>query len=332
MPELRQDPITGRWVSIAAARSGRPQEFHSETARVTDVVCPFCEGREHMTPGEVFAYRDPRTAPDSPGWRVRVVPNKFPAVLPGAGHQSSHDELYLAREATGTHEVIIESPRHVSSLTDLSDDATLEVLLAYRERLCALREDDRHAYGLVFKNVGDAAGASLEHVHSQLIATSIVPHQLSAELQIAADFYQRRGVCIFCELVQRECASRVRVVVDLPHHVAFCPFASRLPYETWILPKLHESHFELMASERVAELAHGFRDVLARLESVTDRCAYNYLVHTSPFDMPTAAHYHWHIELLPRVVNLAGFEWGTGFYINPVPPEEAACHLRETVV
>ena len=329
MPELRQDPISGRWVIIAKGRAARPQEYRTKSTRIEQVACPFCEGQERMTPSETMAIRDHHTVADSPGWRVRVVPNRFPAVDKGSGVSYPADKVYVACQAIGVHDVIIESPRHIRSITELSDSEAREVFLVYRDRLGELKGDTRLAFGLVFKNVGDAAGASLEHIHSQLIATSIIPVHLRDEWQLAGEFYRQHGSCVFCEIVQRETSSHDRIVVDSPRFLAYCPFASRFPYEMCVLPKLHESHFEEMDDESNAELASVMRRLIGLLEATMDSCSYNYLIHTSPFDTESVAHYHWHIEVLPRSTNAAGFEWGTGYYINPVPPEEAALHFRE---
>jgi UDPglucose--hexose-1-phosphate uridylyltransferase len=232
----------------------------------------------------------------------------------------------------GAHEVIIESPRHHVSMAELSEDNIREVLWVYRDRLVDLRRDARLLHGMLFKNVGSAAGASLEHTHSQLIVTPIVPISVWEEMTGALEFFNYRGRCIYCDMVHQELATEKRIVLDTPHFTAFCPYAGRFPFETWIVPKAHSSHFEEIPEPVVADHGQVLRRVLGKLERALDRPPYNYIVHTAPFDHPALPHYHWHIEIIPRLTKVAGFEWGSGFYINPVPPENAAGFLRDVEV
>jgi UDPglucose--hexose-1-phosphate uridylyltransferase len=330
VPELRKDPIVGRWVIIAHERAKRPHDFKGEAqAQAEPGLCPFCEGQEDKTPPEIVAYRDRHSRPNGPGWRIRVVPNKFPALKIEGQVQKRGDGIYDMMAGVGAHEVIIESPKHHISMASLTDDAVREVLWVYRDRLVDLKRDTRLVHGMLFKNVGAAAGASLEHSHSQLIVTPIVPISVWEEMTGALEFFNYRGRCIYCDMVQQEIASKTRVVVDTTHFTAFCPYASRFPFETWILPKQHSSHFENIPKPGVDDLGAVLRQVLEKLELALDHPAYNYIVHTGPFDQKELPHYHWHIEVIPRLTKVAGFEWGSGFYINPVPPEEAAAYLRE---
>jgi UDPglucose--hexose-1-phosphate uridylyltransferase len=328
MPDLRKDPIVGRWVIVAKSRAKRPHDFISQPTLHAGRFCPFCEGNEDKTPGEVLAYRN-NGAANGKGWRVRVVPNKFPALEIEGELNKRGDGIYDMMRGVGAHEVIIESPDHVLSTSDLSEKQLREVFWAYRDRLLDLKRDRRLVYGMLFKNVGAAAGASLEHTHSQLIVTPIVPVSVREEITGAQGFYSYRGRCVFCDMVHQELSSEKRIVLDTPGFLAVCPFASRFPFETWVLPKQHASHYENIQKPAVDELARVMRQVIKRIELAVDRPAYNYIVHTSPFDSAELPHYHWHIEIIPRLTNTAGFEWGTGFYINPVPPEDAAAFLRE---
>ncbi len=225
--------------------------------------------------------------------------------------------------------MIIESPRHLRSTTELGDEDLRDVLWIYRERLLDLKKDSRLVYGMVFKNVGAAAGASLEHTHSQLIVTPIVPINVAEEINGSHEFYRYRGRCVFCDMIEQELTFEKRIVFDSPGFVAFCPFAARFPFETWIVPTTHASHYETLSRSGSDELARVIKRVLQKIEVALDRPAYNYIIHTAPFDTQALEHYHWHIEIIPRVTKTAGFEWGTGFYINPVPPEEAATFMRE---
>src|SRR6185437_6162314 len=237
--------------------------------------------------------------------------------------------LYDWMSGIGAHEVIIECPHHEVSMARLPVELIREVFWAYRDRLVDLKNDPRLVYGMIFKNVGAAAGASLEHSHSQLIVTPIVPVSVQEEMTGSLEFHNYRGRCIYCDMVQQELSFEKRIVLDTPHFTAFCPYASRFPFETWILPKNHSSHFENIPKPGVDDLGSVLRQVLNKLEVALDSPAYNYIIHTAPFDHQELPHYHWHIEIIPRLTKVAGFEWGSGFYINPVLPEDAAGFLRE---
>jgi UDPglucose--hexose-1-phosphate uridylyltransferase len=332
MPDLRKDPIVGRWVIVAKSRAKRPHDFVSTPTIRAGGFCPFCGGNEDKTTDEILAYRPHGSAANGPGWRVRVIPNKFPALEIEGELNKRGDGIYDMMRGVGAHEVIIESPQHVLSTADLSEEQLRDVFWVYRDRLVDLKRDPRLVYGMIFKNVGAAAGASLEHAHSQLIGTPIVPINVQEEMSGSLEFFKYRGRCVFCDIVQQELATEKRIVLDGPGFVAFCPFASRFPFETWVLPKPHSSHFENIQKNAVEELAGVMKQVIGKIETALDRPAYNYIIHTAPFDSPELGHYHWHIEIIPRLTNTAGFEWGTGFYINPVPPEEAAAFLREVEI
>lgn len=332
MPDLRKDPIVGRWVIIASARAKRPHDFDTSPVRQKGRFCPFCEGNEHATPDEILAYRKPGSTPNREGWRVRVIPNKFPALEIEGELNKRGEGIYDTMRGVGAHEVIIESPDHLVSTSELSEEQLREVLWVYRDRLVDLKKDPRFVYGMIFKNVGAAAGASLEHTHSQLIVTPIVPINVWEEMTGSLEFYNYRGRCVYCDMIQQELATEKRVVLDTPGFLAFSPFAGRFPFETWILPKTHSSHYENIRKSEVDELSGVLRQVIAKVESALDQPAYNYIIHTAPFDTQELSHYHWHIEIIPSLTKTAGFEWGTGFYINPVPPEQAAAFLREIEV
>lgn len=329
MPDLRKDPIVGRWVIVAKSRAKRPHDFESTSSMRSGGYCPFCAGNEDATPGEIIAYRNTGSTANREGWRVRVVPNKFPALEIEGELNKRGEGIYDMMRGVGAHEVIIESPEHLVSTSDLTEENLREVFWVYRDRMVDLKKDARLVYGMLFKNVGSAAGASLEHTHSQLIVTPIVPISVQEEMTGSLEFFNYRGRCVFCDMVQQELATEKRIVLDAPGFVAFCPFASRFPFETWVLPKPHSSHYENIQKNGVEELAHVMKQVIGKIEMALDRPAYNYIIHTAPFDTQELGHYHWHIEIIPRLTKTAGFEWGTGFYINPVPPEEAATFLRE---
>jgi UDPglucose--hexose-1-phosphate uridylyltransferase len=320
-------------VIIAIERTKRPDDFRQAADPARDPAhCPFCEGNESSTPPELAAFREPGTSPNGPGWRVRCIPNKFPSLGIEGDLDKRGEGIYDRMNGIGAHEVIIESPRHDLGLTDLAEDRIREVLWLYRERLLDLRKDQRLIYGVIFKNVGVQAGASLEHTHSQLIMTPIVPLRVSQEIEGCRRFFDYRGRCIFCDIIQQEIQAGDRLVMNERNFVAFEPYASRFPFETWILPKRHQSHFEAIEDALLPELSHVLKTTLRKIELSISNPPYNYLIHTAPLNVAPIEHYHWHFEVIPRITRVAGFEWGTGFYINPVPPENAARYLRDQQV
>ncbi len=333
MPELRKDPITGRWVIISTDRAKRPNDFVRESVQIKGTgFCPFCYGNEGKTPPEVLAYGRNGTGKDTPGWTVRVVPNKFPALGIEGDLDREGEGLFDRMNGVGAHEVIIETPDHQKTLATLPEQAVEEVLKAYRARVTDLKNDRRFRYILLFKNHGEAAGASLEHTHSQLIALPIVPKRVREEVDNSKRYYEEKERCIFCDMVKQEVETAVRVIGENDQFIAIAPYAPRFPFETWLLPKKHSSSFELQPDSEYGNLAKLLGNILSRLDVVLDRPAYNYVVHTSPIGEEVNDHYHWHIEMMPKLTKVAGFEWGTGFYINPTPPEEAARFLREAQI
>lgn len=311
MPELRIDPIVGRRVYIAEDRAGRPQDYADldETPAVRD-SCPFCAGHEDETPPATA-----ETIGDDGQWHVRVVPNKYPA-------------LADAGQARGVHEVIVESPRHVAALPELDESQLARVIAMHRDRLrhCAAQAD--LAAGMVFKNSGHRAGASLEHVHSQLIAVPYVPQALADEVAAAAAHYARTGACRYCALVNQENQVGERLILASDGLIALAAYAGRQPFETWILPETHDADFLAISNPECEALARMFLRLTRGLEQVAPGAAYNLLLHTAPFAERVAPHFHWHWELIPRLSRLAGLELGGGVYINPLAPEHAAKQLR----
>lgn len=329
---FRKDPLSDRWVVCAEGRDERPNEYRENGSRWVESRCPFCAGHEEDTPAQITAYGPAAAAVVGRDheWLVRVVPNKYPAFHPEGDATIVQESLYAGTRPVGAQEVIVESPRHVASLTELSDEEVTLVLRAYRDRMLAWRDGGQYRYVLVFKNVGPRGGASLEHSHSQLIAVPRVPGEVAREVAAAKAFYQQNQACFFCRVIADEQVHRQRWVAATRHFVALCPYASRMPYEMWILPRAHAAHFETQPDDALAELALFLRVLLQKLESLHEQVAYNYFIHTIPFDTSSPDHYHWHMEVFPRLTTTAGFEWGTGCYINPVPPEQAAAILRSS--
>lgn len=336
MPELRKDPIVGRWVIISTDRAKRPTDFFREGVKIKGGFCPFCYGNENKTPKEILAYRPTQNGAtsqrDTPGWTMRVVPNKFPALGIEGTLNRQAEGMFDKMNGIGAHEVIIETSDHNATLANLTPKKIEDVLWAFRDRILDLKKDRRFKYILIFKNHGEAAGASLEHAHSQLIALPILPIYVAEELEGAKNYYIFKERCVFCDLIQQEMDDTSRVVAENEHFITLAPYAPRFPFETWILPKQHESAFENSSSRMFEDLAKALKTLLMKADRVLDNPPYNLVIHSSPVQDPTNDHYHWHIEFMPKLTKTAGFEWGTGFYINPTPPEEAARFLREAEV
>jgi UDPglucose--hexose-1-phosphate uridylyltransferase len=333
VPELRKDPVTGRWVIISTERRKRPNDFRIERAiALRHDCCPFCPGHEDLTPPEVLAYRQNGAAPNAPGWDLRVVPNKFPALQVEGGLNREGEGMFDRMNGIGAHEVIIESPAHDRTLATMAEGEIERLLWAFRERILDLKQDRRLQYILIFKNHGAPAGATLEHTHSQLIALPLVPDFAREELDGARRHFEAKQRCVFCDILHQELADLRRVVLENADCVAVAPYAPRFPFETWLLPRRHRARFEDAARHEYESLARLLKSVLMRVDRALERPAYNLILHTAPFAEPVEEIYHWHLELMPKLTRTAGFEWGTGFHINPTSPEEATRVLRSVRV
>jgi UDPglucose--hexose-1-phosphate uridylyltransferase len=241
------------------------------------------------------------------------------------------DTHYEAQSGIGAHEVIIESPSHVTDMALLSETQFAVILRAYRHRIMELRADRRFRYLFIYKNQGAEAGATLEHVHSQLIAMPMIPKLILEEIKAAKNYHAANRRCVFCDILQKEAGPGERFVGENGSYLVMCPFAPRFPYETWILPKKHASFFERNTEEEECDLAGILRETLIRLNRSLGGPAFNYVIHSSPLEQGENDYYHWHLEILPKLIQVGGFEWGSGSYINTVTPEESARLLREAL-
>lgn len=329
MPELRRDPVIGRWVIVSTDRGKRPSDFGKEIETGVGKFCPFCPGNEDKTPPEILAYHEPGRDKNAPGWWVRVVPNKFPALQIEGGLNRQGEGMYDKMNGVGAHEVVIETAEHTSDYPDLPSNRSQDVIWAFRDRIMDLKKDARFEYILIFKNKGAAAGASLSHPHSQLIALPVIPKHIRELVNGAKNYFEYKERCVFCDMIKQETSTGQRIVAENDDFVAFVPFAARFPFEVWVLPKVHDSDFEDAQKHEVVNLSHMLQLVLRRLRNVLDNPPYNFIILNSPLRESKLPHYHWHVEITPRLTKVAGFEWGSGFYINPTPPEEAAKFLRE---
>ncbi len=329
MSQLRRDPITGRWVEVAISNPKKCDEFDMKPQVKKGGTCPFCPGNEKMTPPEIEAIRDIKTRPDTPGWTVRVVSNKFPALKIEGEIDKRGIGMFDMSNGIGAHEVIVENTDHNKDLADLTQDEISAVISKYKSRSLDLENDARFKYILLFKNHGEAAGASLEHSHTQLVALPIVPKRVKEELKGAQNYFKYRERCVFCDMIAQEQQEKERIIFENRNFIAFCPFVSRFPFEMWLLPKAHSSEFKSIDDSAIYDMAGALKEILSRLKLRLNDPAYNFIIHTGPIRDGIYEEYHWHLEIMPKLTNVAGFEWGSGLYINPTSPEITAKCLRE---
>ncbi|MBM3967087.1 MAG: DUF4921 family protein [Planctomycetes bacterium] len=364
MNEMRYDWLSDRWVIFAPNRLMRPDDYDRSPRCDYDSSnhCPFCSGSEDETPEATLVL--PTTDADATTsnravdlhriqkkpWLVRVVPNKFPAVsvsvpfeeapsgdsrtpdLQNQEQQGKPRELFQRRQTQGAHEVIIESPDHISSITGLTPQHAALVFEAYRKRLNHWRAHSNMRYAVVFKNYGADAGASLIHSHSQLICTDFVPNDIQRIESRMAQYHRSHQRCYVCDVLEQELRFGQRVVCESEHFVAICPFASRFPYSVSILPRRHRSMYETCSDDEIQDLSRMTQLVLRALESENPRAAYNYVIQSCSFESQSAESFHWRLKIIPRMCKVAGFEWGSDCFINTVTPEDAATSLRKRCV
>ncbi|MBZ5685534.1 MAG: DUF4921 family protein [Acidobacteriia bacterium] len=329
---MRKDVFTGRWVIMADSTAVRPSDFHFDRFFKETTFCPFCETNEASTPPEVFAIRKPGSPANGSGWSVRVVPNVAPRLRIegelGRRAEGFHDLM----NGVGAHEIVAETPRHDRSLHELEIEEIGDVIRAYIARIVDLEGDKRMRYVLIFKNHGEEAGAhTISHSISQLMALSVTPRTVKTKLITARDYFALKERCIYCDVLQQELKQKTRLIAENEDFVAFAPFASRFPFEMAIVPKFHDSAFSRISPTQIEGLARILRDVLQRLDHTLGGPPYNLSLQDRPFLRPRAGYwntieddFHWHVEILPQIARITGFEWASGFFYNPVPPEVAA--------
>ncbi len=329
MSQMRRDPIVGRWVVMDTDHIKGPKDFPKEdNAPFKRSTCQFCPGKEHFTPPEVDALR-PAGDANSSGWMVRTVPNKFPALVREGDVEKEAHGMCDVMSGVGAHEVVIETPDHDKNLADLSPEEMGFVLSQYLNRSRELARDKRLKYVSIFKNFGSSAGATVEHAHSQIIALPMVPKTVLEELRGAQSYYELQKRCVFCDVIEQEYKDRERIVCENKSFLAFCPFAPRYAFETWITPKAHQASFADLGGGGLKDLSAHLIEVLGRMRKALSNPSYNFYIHTSPIDYAQPEQYHWHIEIIPKLTRSIGFEWGTGLHIVPTPPQDAARSLRE---
>jgi len=330
MSEIRQDITTEEWVIVAKERATRPSDFVRQQARpelpAFSPSCPFCPGNEALTPLETLAYLDKETQ----RWRVRAIANKFPALNPaGSTIRKIESGFFVSMDGVGIHEVIVETPEHNKVLALQDESAIADVLRAYQERYNFMKQMPFVKLITIYKNFGPKAGTTLEHSHSQLIGTPVVPRHMRTQFEVATRYYDNIGRCLYCDLAGHEISTSARVVMETESYAVFHPFASHSPFETWIIPKRRQASFGSVITQDLADLAHVLRSILLKLYVGLNNPDYNYVISSAPVDDENKDYYSWHIKIIPRLTELVGFEIGSGISINVSLPEETAKFMRD---
>jgi UDPglucose--hexose-1-phosphate uridylyltransferase len=328
MSEFRQNMATREWVIVAPSRGKRPSDFAKLSEKRQPLPphkndCPFCSGNEAQTPEPVYV------KPGNGDWQIRVVPNKFAALQPDSATTRTRVGAFLAAKGYGVAEVVIESPEHNKSIATMQLSEVSGILKAYRERQIKISKDEDINFVTIFRNYGSLAGTSLEHPHSQIIATPMVPPHVRIPIEASVQHYDKYGTCVFCDMLEEERRQKERIVLESDSFLAFCPWAARTPFEARIYPKRHSASFVSINDGEVEELAWILRSMMAKIYNCLENPDYNYILRSSPVGEENARYLHWYLMIIPKITTLAGFEIGSGIYINIVPPEEAARYLRD---
>ncbi len=325
MAELRREPVTRMWVVVTTDHPKEPEDYlpfkPPYRQQEQEGPCPFCPGNEGMTPEETFSLNGKEEE-----WAIRVIPNKFPFFHIEGEFGRRPEGMYDVMEAIGAHEIVVESPEHHQNLATMDPRQIEKILRGYRARLVDLEKDRRFEQFLILKNY---PGVFNRHPHSHILAMPVIPRRIDEEIWGTLDYYQRKERCIFCDIIKEEISARKRVILETVHFLIFSPFASRFPFETWIIPKTHSPDFHHITEEEIGDLSVGIQSLFLCFSKLLSDPPYSLTFHTSPvqsrFHRPE---YHWHIETRLRIGLREGFEWGTGFFVNPTPPEMAAAYLR----
>jgi len=326
MPEIRQNLATKEWVIIATERARRPEDFKTRRTEnklpARSDTCPFCPGNEVNAPGETCVISDEN------GWKAKSVPNKYPALQADGDRTRTIKGIKRYMTGVGIHEVIIETPVHNTTTALMKDRDVEDIIRIYRERYIALSEDERIELVTIFKNHGESAGTSLEHPHSQIVGTPVVPQHIRLRIEEAMRYFDDNGECVFCRMMKEELREKERIILETDCFVSFILYAAASPFHTWILPKRHTASFGKISDREVADLAKILRTTLAKMYYGLENPDFNYVIRSSPCDIGESDSFHWYLSIMPRITKTAGFELGSGMYINTSFPEESAKFLR----
>jgi UDPglucose--hexose-1-phosphate uridylyltransferase len=333
--ELRKDPLLGRWIAVLSEPKS-PSEYQIMSHGEEEKNCIFCAGRESETPGEIMSVTRINPGEPKKRWWTRVIPNVAPVFQIEGDLGRRGEGMYDKMNSIGANEIIIESPEHSVTPEDMGIDQMVRVIMTYRDRMADLEQDPRLRYTLIYKNSGKEAGGVYSHPISHLASTPVIPKRVKEELDGAKQYYAYKERCIFCDIVREELRVGSRVILETRHFVAFCPYASKFPFESWIVPKKHNCAFQDIRAEEIQDMALVLSSVLKKLRAAFDGLSLNYFIHSAPNRIPRKNHwhtlgedFHWHLEIMPRLLRTSGFEWGSGFYILPTSPEYASQYLRE---
>lgn len=323
MSELRKDPILDRWVITLNDRFFKPAKDTRIYPKPEehDHECPFCKGNESKAGKPICESK-------IADGLIRVVPNNGPYLRVEAQLKYKCVGMFDVISGTGANEVIIESSRHNSDFDSMDISSVRAVFQVYKDRMDDLSKDARIDYMLIYKNRGIKAGANTMHLHSQLMALPVIPKSVSDEISASSKYFNHKSRCVYCDLIDNELLLKDRVVAENSGFLLITPFASQTPFEMWVLPRQHACHYHKISPVELDLLAEIMKTAVTKLNKALANPSYNYMLHTTPVKYPDLAYYHWHIEILPRIKPVAGFEWGSGFRINPTLPEEAAAFLR----
>ncbi len=332
MHELRKDILLGRWVEVLS-ESLAPSDYKLPPENTPEEEsCILCPGREHELPPEISSIR----RPGGGGWWVRAIPSFKPMFQIEGDLGRRGVGIYDRMNNIGANEILIESPEHVTRPEDMGLDQMVRVIKLYRDRIADLEKDSRLRYVLIYKDSGKSAGGVWSHPVSLLMATPVIPKTVKDELDNAKQYFAYKERCVFCDIINEELRVGDRVILESKHFVAFCPYAAQFPFEVWIIPKRHSCAFHEIVPDEVEDMGYILMSVLKKLRKIFGNPPFNYFIHTAPNMVPRRNHwhtlgedYHWHLEIMPRLITTSGFEWGSGFYILPTSPEDAAKYLRE---
>jgi len=334
--ELRKDILLGRWVAVLS-ESRAPSDYNlSHYEGKDEDTCIFCTNREDETPIEIASIRIPNTPANSPGWWVRSVPSFRPVFQIEGDLGRKGVGFYDIMNSIGANEILIESPDHSLRPEDMGIEQMMRVITLYRDRIADLQKDSRLRYILIYKDSGKDAGEIFAHPVSFLMATPVIPKTVKDELDNAKQYYSYKERCIFCDIIREELRIGDRIILETRNFIAFCPFAAQFAFESWIIPKRHSCAFHEVTHDEIEDMGMILMSVLKKMRKIFKEPPFNYYIHTAPNMVPRRDHwhtlgedYHWHLEIIPRLIRTSGFEWGSGFYILQTSPEKAAKYLRE---